>query len=88
MLNVFPLERLSKSWGSNFHARLKANRVVNTELLVWYWDIGRANLDRQDAQGWGTKVVERLAADLRAEFPEMRGFSRSNLHYMRTVAGS
>ncbi|MCK0517391.1 PDDEXK nuclease domain-containing protein [Williamsia sp. DF01-3] len=69
-------------------ARLKATRAVNTELLVLYWNIGRAILDRQDAQGWGTKVVERLAADLRAEFPDMRGFSRSNLHYMRTAAGS
>ena len=69
-------------------ARVQATRVVNTQLLVLYWDIGRAILDRQDSQGWGTRVIDRLARDLRAEFPDMRGFSRSNLHYMRTVAGT
>ncbi|WP_237342149.1 PDDEXK nuclease domain-containing protein [Williamsia soli] len=69
-------------------ARVQATRTVNTQLLVLYWDIGRAILDRQDARGWGSRVIDRLAADLRAEFPEMRGFSRSNLHYMRTIAGT
>jgi predicted nuclease of restriction endonuclease-like (RecB) superfamily len=69
-------------------ARVQATRVVNTQLLVLYWDIGRAIRDRQDSQGWGTRVIDRLAADLRAEFPDMRGFSRSNLHYMRTVASA
>ncbi|GAF46931.1 hypothetical protein RW1_035_00760 [Rhodococcus wratislaviensis NBRC 100605] len=60
--------------------------MVNTELLLLYWDIGRAILDRQAAEGWGGKVIDRLAVDLQSEFPEMRGFSRSNLHYMRKVA--
>ncbi len=67
-------------------ARIRASRVVNTELLLLYWDVGRAILDRQAAEGWGSKVIDRLAVDLRSEFPEMRGFSRSNLHYMRKVA--
>lgn len=69
-------------------ARVRASRVVNTELLALYWDIGKAILDRQDEQGWGGKVIEQLATDLRAAFPEMRGFSRSNLHYMRKLAAS
>ena len=67
-------------------AQHRAHRVVNTELLNLYWRIGRAILDRQSAEGWGTRVIDRLAGDLRAEFPQMRGFSRSNLHYMRSVA--
>ncbi|WP_240497979.1 DUF1016 N-terminal domain-containing protein [Williamsia sp. 1135] len=62
---------------------MHATRTVNTQLLVLYWDIGRAILDRQDAHVWGSRVIERLATDLRAEFPDMRGFSRSNLRYMR-----
>ncbi len=70
------------------HARIRASRVVNTELLLLYWDIGRAILDRQEAEGWGTKVIDRLAVDLRAAFPEMRGFSQSNLKYMRQMAAS
>lgn len=69
-------------------ARLRAHRVVNTELLVLYWTIGRAILDQQAAEGWGTGVINRLADDLRSEFPEMRGIGRSNVHYMRAMAAA
>ncbi|MHA7134329.1 PDDEXK nuclease domain-containing protein [Oerskovia turbata] len=67
-------------------SRVRAARAANTELLRLYWSIGRDILDRQEAAGWGTKVVDRLAADLRAEFPDQRGWSRTNLMYMRRVA--
>ena len=67
-------------------ARIRAQRVVNTELLSLYWTIGRTILDQQAAEGWGTKVIGRLADDLRAEFPTMTGLSRSNLKYMRQFA--
>jgi len=63
-------------------AQLRAHRIVNTELLVLYWSIGAAILERQSVEGWGARVIHRLADDLRAEFPEMRGFSGRNLHYM------
>jgi len=69
-------------------ARVSAQRKVNTELVQLYWSIGRTILAQQQAQGWGGKVIERLAADLRAEFPEMRGFSRANLFYMRAFAAA
>jgi predicted nuclease of restriction endonuclease-like (RecB) superfamily len=69
-------------------ARWRAQRVVNTELLRLYWQLGHLILSRQQAEGWGTRVVDRLAADLRAAFPEMRGLSRSNLFYMRSLAGA
>lgn len=61
---------------------------MNTELLTLYWRIGRAILERQEVDGWGSKVIDRLAADLRAEFPDMRGLSRRNLFYMRTFAAA
>ena len=67
-------------------ARLRAQRVVNTELLRLYWTIGATILDQQAAEGWGTKVIDRLADDLRREFPDMTGLSRSNLEYMRRFA--
>jgi predicted nuclease of restriction endonuclease-like (RecB) superfamily len=51
-----------------------------------YWQIGRDILARQAQQGWGAKVIERLAHDLRTSFPEMKGFSRANLMYMRAFA--
>lgn len=67
-------------------ARLSAQRKANTELLLLWWRIGRTIRERQAAQGWGAKVIERLAADLRREFPSMRGFSQRNLLYMRAFA--
>lgn len=67
-------------------AQQRAALAVNTELLGLYWRIGRDILDRQAEQGWGGKVVERLARDLRDAFPDMRGFSRANLMYMRAFA--
>lgn len=69
-------------------ARVRAARLVNTGLVGLYWRIGRLILDRQDAQGWGTGVTGRLAADLRAEFPTMRGRSPRNLAYMRAFAAA
>ncbi len=59
---------------------------VNKELLLLYWQIGQDILSRQHEQGWGAKVIERLAHDLRTAFPQMKGFSRANLMYMRAFA--
>ncbi|MBI2894942.1 MAG: DUF1016 domain-containing protein [Deltaproteobacteria bacterium] len=64
-------------------AQLKAAVTVNRELIALYMEIGR-RLAEQDTS-WGTKVVERLARDLKGAFPEMAGFSRTNLFYMRQV---
>lgn len=67
-------------------ARLKAALSVNRELVLLYWSIGRDILARQRAEGWGTKVIDRLATDLRRAFPEMTGISARNLKYMRAFA--
>ena len=67
-------------------ARQRAALAVNAELVSLYWHIGRDILQRQAAQGWGSKVIDRLGRDLREAFPEMKGFSTRNLMYMRTFA--
>ena len=67
-------------------AQQRAALAVNRELVLLYWQIGRDILQRQAAQGWGSKVIERLAHDLRVAFPGMKGFSRANLMYMRAFA--
>jgi predicted nuclease of restriction endonuclease-like (RecB) superfamily len=67
-------------------AQIRATLAVNRELLSLYWQIGREILGRQEVEGWGAKVIDRLAADLRREFPEMTGLSRTNLKYMRSLA--
>ena len=69
-------------------ARWHAQRTVNTELLQLYWRLGSTILLRQQQQSWGTRVIDRLATDLRAAFPDMRGLSRSNLFYMRAMAAA
>ncbi|WP_234716966.1 PDDEXK nuclease domain-containing protein [Ensifer adhaerens] len=66
-------------------ARLKAAVAVNRELILLYWSIGREILARQTAEGWGTRIIDRLALDLRRDFPEMTGSPR-NLKYMRAFA--
>lgn len=66
--------------------QVKAALAVNQELVLLYWHIGQEILMRQRQEGWGTKVIERLAKDLRLEFPGMTGFSRTNLMYMRAFA--
>jgi len=69
-------------------AQIKAALSVNRELIALYWQIGRAISDRQETHGWGTQVIDRLSADLRHAFPDMRGFSPRNLRYMRTFAAA
>lgn len=64
-------------------SRLKAMTAVNQELMALYFEIGRHLATRDEV--WGSQVVERLAHDLRAEFPDMKGFSRTNLYSMRRV---
>ncbi len=68
------------------HSQYHAVLAVNTELVALYWKIGNDILERQKQQGWGSKVIEQLAKDLKQAFPEMKGFSRANLLYMRAFA--
>lgn len=67
------------------HARTTAVRAVNRELILLYWDIGHRIVEKQKQAGWGDSVVERLAADLRGEFPEIRGFSARNVRDMKRM---
>lgn len=64
-------------------AQYAALKAVNQELIALYWDIGKMISGRQEQEGWGKAVVERLSADLKAEFGERSGFSVQNLWYMR-----
>ena len=67
-------------------AQQRAVLAVNQELLKLYWQIGNDILQRQQQQGWGSKVIDQLAKDLRVAFPELKGFSARNLKYMRAFA--
>jgi predicted nuclease of restriction endonuclease-like (RecB) superfamily len=64
-------------------AQIKAALSVNQEMILLYLEIGKAIMERQEREGWGKAIVERLSRDLRHEFPEMKGFSARNLWDMR-----
>jgi predicted nuclease of restriction endonuclease-like (RecB) superfamily len=64
-------------------AQIKAAVSANRELILLYWDIGRAIVQAQKDKGYGKQVVEMLSTDLRREFPEMAGFTARNLWFMR-----
>lgn len=67
-------------------ARSRATLAVNAELIGLYWEIGRGIIERQRGSEWGSGVLDRVAAELKREFPDMTGFSRTNLKYMRQFA--
>ena len=77
---------LTQLKGQIAQARQRAGLAVNAELVQLYGRIGRDILLRQQTQGWGAKVIDRLARDLKDAFPDMRGWSSSNLKYMRFFA--
>ena len=67
-------------------AQIRASLAVNQEMITLYWEIGQDILNRQQQEGYGTKVVDQLAKDLKKEFPGLTGFSARNLKYMRAFA--
>lgn len=91
MSDLFKITEDYKSFLDELRERIRSTQVraapaVNSELVMLYWGIGRAILERQRQHGWGAKVIDRLSADLRHAFPEMKGFSPRNLKYMRAFA--
>jgi predicted nuclease of restriction endonuclease-like (RecB) superfamily len=67
-------------------ARIKATIAVNVELLKLYWEIGNTILKLQKEEGWGAKIIDKLAIDLKMEFSDFKGLSVRNLKYMRAFA--
>ena len=61
----------------------KAALQVNKELLVLYWHLGQQILKKQEVSSWGDSLINQLSSDLCLAFPEMKGFSRSNLFYIK-----
>ena len=95
---IFPVPPISGELPENYAATLKALKsrirterlhvvmAANAAMVLLYWDIGRAILERQKNEGWGAKVIDRLSADLREAFPDMKGLSPRNLLFMRSFA--
>ncbi len=91
MTQLSPMPPDYSVWLADLKSRIatvqfRATLAVNGELVRLYWEIGRGILKKQQVHGWGAKVIETLAKDLRSAFPEMKGFSPTNLKYMRRFA--
>ena len=63
-------------------AQHRAIQSANAEMILMYWDIGRMIASKKEREGWGAKVIPRLAVDLKNELPEEKGFSPTNLKRM------
>ncbi len=68
--------------------RLRTVLSANAAMVLLYWEVGRTILQRQSAEGWGARIIDRLSADLRGAFPDMQGLSARNLKYMRAFAAA
>jgi len=75
-------------WLDNLKSRIRTTQIkaalsANSELIKLYWDIGKDIFEKQEIKSWGNSIVENLSKDLKSEFPNMKGFSRRNLFYMK-----
>lgn len=68
--------------------QLRAALSVTKELIMLYWRTGQVLYEKVNNEEWGSKTMERLARDLKNEFPDVSGFSLRNLKYMRQFAES
>ncbi len=80
-------------WLTDLEQRIQSERLrivlaSNAAMILLYWEIGQSILEKQNAQGWGKKIIDRLSFDLREQFPEMKGFSPRNLGYMKAFAAA
>ena len=85
------ITRLYKKWLGALkeqiqRSRLQSSITVNTNMLLQYWFLGKQIVQKSDVEGWGATVIEQLTNDLQLAFPDMRGFSVSNLLYMKQFA--
>ena len=67
-------------------AQIRAALAANSELIKFYWELGSDLIEKQKAQRWGTGFLEQFSHDMRQSFPEMQGFSVSNLQRMKKFA--
>jgi len=80
------LEFIDKIKNQIQNQRVSVVLKANASMICLYWNIGNAILQKQQEEGWGTKVIDRLSKDIKDSFPEMKGFSPRNIKYMRKFA--
>ena len=65
------------------NSQIKAALKVNTELINLYWELGKEIVSKQEQSQWGDGLIKQLSSDLQQEFPEMKGYSTTNIKYIK-----
>ena len=91
--NLFEMSEAYLKFIEEVKSEIQKQRIsvvlnANSSMICLYWNIGRAILKKQEEEGWGAKIIDRMAKDLKDAFPEMSGFSPRNIKYMRKFAES
>jgi len=82
------LDKDYKSWLKEVKTKIQSSQIkaaiaVNSALIEFYYDLGKMIVEKQKNSSWGNKLIEKLSLDLKAEFPKLKGFSKTNLKYCK-----
>lgn len=88
MSQLINMDSEYKTWVESLSRRFKQSQIkaavkVNRELLAFYWSLGKDIVEMKTESRWGSKLIDALSADLRAELPMVKGFSATNLRYVK-----
>jgi hypothetical protein len=78
----------SNRWIASLKSRIRQSQTraavhINSALIELYWSIGADIVNRQAEAVWGSGIFNQISRDIRTEFPDIKGFSKSNLYYMK-----
>ncbi|WP_370862615.1 PDDEXK nuclease domain-containing protein [Parabacteroides faecis] len=88
-MNTIPKSDVQyKQWLTDLKSRIRNSQIkaalkVNSELINLYWDLGKEIVSKQEQSQWGDGLIKQLSNDLQQEFPDMKGFSISNIKYIK-----
>lgn len=88
---LLPIDRHYKSFLKDIKERLKTAQIraamaANSELVKFYWQLGKDIIEKQKAFSWGDNFLEQFSNDIKKMFPEMQGFSVRNIYRMKQFA--
>ena len=88
MNELFKIDKKYSTWLKELKSKIRSVQIkaavkINTEMLNFYWELGADIVEKQTAAKWGDGFLGKLSQDLMTEFPDMRGFSLSNLKYIK-----
>ena len=86
--SVSILDKEYKEWVKDLAMRYRSSQIkaavkVNTEMLKFYWELGKDIVELHAEKRWGDKVMNRLSIDLREAMPGVSGLTQRNIYYCK-----